>query len=104
MGRGSSSLDRLRIGFLQEIGRRLRRLSTPPYQRQHSTGRKHDLLWVLTFHFRESDLGWHSCFFDCSQKAPCFSLDPYDNFGQRIRDLFRAGLKPKQKLSKKWTP
>jgi uncharacterized cupin superfamily protein len=78
MGGSSSSPYRLCNGFLQEIGRRLRCLSTPQYQRQHSIGRKHDLLWILSFHIREPDLGWHSRFFDRSQKAPCFSLNRYE--------------------------
>jgi hypothetical protein len=74
MDGSSSSPHRLRIGFFQEIGRRLGCLSASQHQRQHSLGRKHDLLWILSFHIREPDLGWHSRVRDRSQKAPCFSL------------------------------
>jgi len=82
MGGSSSSLSPLRTGFLQEIGRRLGCLSTPQYQRQHSVGRKHDFLWILPFHIREPDLGWHSRFFDHSQKTPFFSLDRATHIGE----------------------
>jgi hypothetical protein len=77
MDGSGSSPHRLRIGFFQEIGRRLGCLSASQHQRQHSLGRKHDLLWILSFHIREPDLGWDSRFFDRSQKASSFSLDDY---------------------------
>src|SRR6266487_1656311 len=78
MGRSSSSPNRLRAGFLQEIARRLGCLSTTQRWRQHSLSCKHDLLWVISFHIRESHLGWHSRYFDRGQKAPCFALASSD--------------------------
>jgi len=77
MGRSSGSSNRLRAGFLQEIGGRLGYVSVPQYQRQHSIGRKHDLLWILSFYICEPDLGWNSGFFDRGQKAAFFSLHRY---------------------------
>ncbi len=74
MGRSSSSPNRLRAGFVQEIARRLGDVSVPQYQRQRPIGRKHDLLWILSFYIREPDLGCDSRFFHGHEKVSSFSL------------------------------
>ena len=66
-------------GLLAEIGRTLRSLSAPEHRRQSSSGRKHDLLRILSLHVCEPDLGGHSRFFNRHEEASFVSVGAESN-------------------------